>query len=338
MRRFNLILFAVIFCFITSYSRDWSLDSLCRGFENTTVTLPDDYTGRERCVVVRMQSRCQQVSRGVLYVHGFNDYFFQDWMGREFADSCYDFYAVDLRRYGRALMPGQRRCDVRDMRDYFIDIDSALNVMRQSGVKDITLMGHSTGGLILSYYVAAERPAGVNALVLNSPFLDWNLSGFQEKLLIPMVTCIGRGLNRINIPQGDSEAYAASLLKSRHGEWEYDTILKTPRSPDVTSGWIRAVTLAQRYLRSHPYSIDVPILLLHSDRSVYGSEWSEEHNHGDGVLDVNDIHRYGMTLGYDVTEDVIPGALHDIMLSAPAVRRRAINDIFRWLDNKVYIR
>ena len=32
---------------------------------------------------------------------GFNDYFFQAEMGRQFADSGYNFYAVDLRRYGR---------------------------------------------------------------------------------------------------------------------------------------------------------------------------------------------------------------------------------------------
>lgn len=332
MKNIVTLIWLSIIGLASAQARDWEPDTLCGGFEYTTITQPDDYTGPVVSTVIRRMSDCRGSDRAVLYVHGFNDYFLQGWMGREFTDSCYSFYAVDLRRYGRSLRPGQRAFDVRDCASYFADIDSALAVIHADGIRRIALMGHSTGGLITSYYMARRQPADIDALVLNSPFLDWNQSKFQERVLIPVVTCLGRRLSGIDIPQGGSRAYSESLLRGHHGEWDYDTVLKMPQSPPVTTGWIRAITLAQRYLHDHPYSIRVPVLLMRSDNSVYGSDWTEAHNHGDGVLDVRDIHRYGIQLGADVTEDVIPGALHDIMLSEPAVRRRAFDDVVRWLD------
>ncbi len=46
--------------------------------------------------------------------------------GERFVDSGFNFYAVDLRRYGRSLEPWQYPFDVRNQREYFADIDSAL--------------------------------------------------------------------------------------------------------------------------------------------------------------------------------------------------------------------
>ena len=42
------------------------------------------------------------VRRAVLYVHGWSDYFFQTHLAEAFEDWGYDFYALDLRRYGRS--------------------------------------------------------------------------------------------------------------------------------------------------------------------------------------------------------------------------------------------
>jgi pimeloyl-ACP methyl ester carboxylesterase len=42
----------------------------------------------------------------VLYVHGWNDYFFQTHLADHLTDLGFDFYAVDLRRYGRSLRRG----------------------------------------------------------------------------------------------------------------------------------------------------------------------------------------------------------------------------------------
>ncbi len=334
MRRIYTLLLVAMFSAGILSARQWHEDILGDGYEATTITLSNDDDGPIVSTVVRKKSTCSDCHRAILYVHGFNDYFFQSQMGNEFVDSCYNFYAVDLRRYGRSLLDGQRRYNTLSLDEYTADIDSALSVIRSDGNGSIVIMGHSTGGLITAYYMSRQHPADVCGLILNSPFLDWNLSKFQEKVLIPIVTCVGSKMKSQSISQGKSRAYAESLLASEHGEWSFDTIMKMPQSPPVTAGWIRAITLGQHYLREHPWSIRVPILLMHSDNSVKGSEWTPDHNHGDSVLDVKDIHKYGSTLGCDITEVIIKGGMHDLVLSSPQVRRQVMNDIFKWLDKQ----
>lgn len=312
--------------------RQWQTDSLLGSpFQMRTVTLPDDYSGPERCTLIRLISpEDAETRRGVLYVHGFNDYFFQAEMADSFAARGYDFYAVDLHRYGRSLLPGQYRCDVRDLGRYSADIDSALMAMRRDGIRHIILMGHSTGGLICSYYMSRHPDAPVEALLLNSPFLDWNMGRLEP--LIPLVSAVGAILPDIKISSGEGQAYGCSLRADCHGEWDYDENLKTNPSPKVTLGWIRAIHKAQVYLRKHPYSIKVPVLLMYSAESFGGTDWTPQASRADAVLDVNDIARYGRTLSTDVCRMRVEGGLHDLSLSSPGVRKAWYKAMFRWLD------
>lgn len=331
MRKFILYLF-VIAGVLSGNARVWHTDTeLGAPFEASTVTLPDDYSGPERCTLVRLLSpEARETRRGVLYVHGFNDYFFQAQMADSFAARGYDFYAVDLHRYGRSLMPGQHPCDVRSLDQYFPDIDSALVTMKRDGIRHIILMGHSTGGLITSYYLSRNPDAPVEALVLNSPFLDWNMGKLEP--FIPLVSAVGAILPNIKISSGgDGDAYGCSLRRDCHGEWEYDTRLKSSPSPKVTLGWVRAIEKAQVYLRKHPYSIHVPVLLMYSAESCDGSEWTPEASRADAVLDVHDIATYGKTLSKDLHAMKVVGGLHDLSLSAPAVRKAWYKAMFRWL-------
>ena len=98
---------------------------------------------------------------------------------------------MDLRKYGRSLEEGQRLFEVRDMHEYFADIDSAVAQMKRDGIDTIVLMGHSTGGLTTSLYLNNRPDSAIKGLILNSPFLDWNQSKFQERVLIPLVNCLG---------------------------------------------------------------------------------------------------------------------------------------------------
>jgi alpha-beta hydrolase superfamily lysophospholipase len=308
----------------------WHADILPR-YEAVTVSHPDDYAGRVVSTVVRRQAKCG-FRRAVLYVHGYNDYFFQREMADRFVDSCYSFYAVDLRKYGRSLRNGQRPFQVRDLHEYFADIDSAVAIMKRDGIDNIVLMGHSTGGLITALYMSEHPDKAIHALILNSPFLDWNLGSTLE-LLVPAVAAFGRWFPNVEIPQGSGSAYAESLLAKYHGEWSYNTKWKMMHSPDVDAGWIRAIHSAQQTLQSGRNAITVPILLMHSARSVSGGDgtWSSEYQHGDAVLDVADIAKYGRRLGPHVAEATVEGGLHDLMLSAPAVRRGVYTAMFRWL-------
>ena len=195
-------------------------------------------------------------------------------------------------------------------------------------------MGHSTGGLITSSYMSETPDSIIRGLVLNSPFLDWNLSKWTERA-VPVVAAAGKLFPDINISQGHSSAYSESLLRSAHGEWEYNTDWKQVNSPDVTAGWIRAINEAQQNLQSGKHKINVPIMLMHSDKSVHGSEWTPASQTGDAVLDVSEISKYGRKLGLDITEATVKDGLHDLILSSPGVRKAVYRSIFNWIDKKV---
>lgn len=337
MKRITIsILFAALWLMATAQWH-WMPDSLGEGFEKCYVDQGRSYDGEVRSTVIRYRVPADSGRKvGALYVHGFNDYFFQAEMAREFDAHGYDFYAVDLRRYGRSLEPWQKRCDIRDMRRYFADIDSALVIMKAAGIERVALIGHSTGGLLTSYFCSYNQQADtiVKALVLNSPFLDWNLGKMEP--FAGAVSNLGKLFPNMKISQGHSNAYSQSLMRDGgHGEWTYNVEWKSPQSPDVTAGWVRAINSAQRYLRHHQYSIPEPILLMYSSRSLDVSDWTPAADSADVVLDVAEIKELGSKLGRNVTMYRVNNGLHDLILSAPGVRYPLYKEIFAWLKPRM---
>lgn len=309
----------------------WHEDILGDGFEARSVPLEDSFDGSVCCTVVRRLSR-SDVKRAVLYVHGYNDYFFQSEMGKRFCDSLFNFYAVDLRRYGRSIRSWQRPFEIRDMRDYFEDLDSALNIIRGDGNTDITLVGHSTGGLTTSLYVALQgEECRVDRLITDSPFLEWNFSLFMREALIPVVGLIGKVFPNIEISQNKCAGYAYSLLKNHHGEWHYNTNWKSVYSPPVTSGWINAISVAQQMLMRHSADITVPVLVMHSNRKVEGCTWTPEFQHGDAVLDPDMIANCGAKLGKNPQIVSIQNGLHNLVLSSYDAREYAYETMFDFI-------
>lgn len=326
-----LILFLI--CSITCMcSRNWQNDILGDGYKMYRIVMPNDYSGKVVSTIIK-KSANTPTYRAVLYIHGFNDYFFQKEMGNIFVEHDYNFYAIDLRKYGRSILDGQRVFEVRSLNEYFADIDSALTIIKYEGNKEIILMGHSTGGLISSYFLAkmGNKYPEIKALILNSPFMDFNLSNTQEEYLLPIVSMLSSIFPNISISQNSSDAYSKSLLNGYHGEWSYNTDWKIPLSPDVTIGWLGAIYKAQKHLQKG-VNINIPILLMRSSKSVYGDSWNVEFNKGDCVLNVNEISTYGKRLGENVKELVVKEGLHDIMLSRKPVRYAVYTYIFNWLD------
>ncbi|MCC8119627.1 MAG: alpha/beta hydrolase [Bacteroidales bacterium] len=314
-----------------AYSTQWQADILGDGYEMRYVDQGEDYSGPVRSTIIRKQSPCGS-NRGILYVHGYNDYFFQSEMGDRLVDSCYNFYAVDLRKYGRSLMDGQTKFEVRDLHEYFADIDSALAAMHRDGIDDIVLMAHSTGGLITSMYMEEEPDPAIQEFVLNSPFLEWNLGGGMKNVVIPTVRFLSPVIRNVKFSNGNSTAYAESLLADHHGEWTYNTDWKTFYPERVSAAWLAAIDKGHSQVQKAETPIEVPILLMHSDRSIYGDEWMPEFQTGDAVLNVEDISRYGRALGPNVTEYIAPGGLHDLILSTDTVRSKVYDEIFRFLN------
>ena len=241
----------------------WMPDILGSGFEKKDFDMGRDYSGPVRCTVIRRMA--QGSRKGAVYVHGFSDYFFQKDMALEFNDHGYSFYAVDLRKYGRALMKGQKPFQVRAMSEYFPDIQAAVDCAKADGITEIVLVGHSTGGLTTALYMMYHPDPAIRALILNSPFLAWNMPKFMTKFLIPMVKPLAKIWPSMKMKSGGTIDYNDSISSKLHGEWDYDNSLKPDIMPDVDAGWIRAIDNGQKDIARG--KIKVPVLFMHSDKS-----------------------------------------------------------------------
>ena len=305
-------------------------DTLKNGFEQLTIQQPDDYEGKVVTTLVRKLSPGKP-NHAVLYVHGKNDYFFQTEMADNYLKNGYDFYAIDLRKYGRSYRNHQIFNNTRDIREYFADLDTALKIIRKEGYTKVLLSGHSTGGLIVSCY--AEDRAGkelFDALFLNSPFLDMNLSPILKKVVLPLLARKGaKHPDGVFKAIGDS-LYAKSLHKRFYGEWDFNDWKKFVAAP-MNNGWIHAIHEGHLRVHNH-FNIHIPILVMCSDVSGYDTKWTENFHKTDEVLKVKDIQKYGPYLGDKVTVKVIPGAVHDLVLSVKPVRTEVYSKLFEWLQ------
>lgn len=309
----------------------WHPDIL-EGFEARYVNHGKSFDGPCRSTIIRKLAK-DSSKRAFLYVHGFNDYFFQSEMGERFVDSGYNFYAVDLRRYGRSWQPWQYPFNVRNQKEYFEDIDSALAQIRRDGNVDITLGGHSTGGLTVAYYAACMGANNnVDRIVTDSPFLEWNFSPFLRDVAIPVVGFFGKIFPNGKIKQNHCDGYAYSLLKQFHGEWEYNTDWKMIYSPPVTMSWVNAINTAQSQLMKKRKNIMVPILVMHSSRKIDGCNWNPSFQTGDAVLNPFDLQKQGQKLGTIRQVCAIDSGLHDLILSESPHREAAYDSIFNFIS------
>ncbi|MBD5182303.1 MAG: alpha/beta hydrolase [Bacteroidales bacterium] len=309
---------------------EWKTDILGNEFRQLTVNQGLDYDGPVRCTVVRYaKSPCK--GRGVLYVHGFSDYFFQAHVAKMFYAHGYDFYAVDLRKYGRSILDRETMFQVKNLREYFDDIQAAIGAMKDENIHDVVLMGHSTGGLTASLYMMEMPDDSIRGLILNSPFLTWNMHPLVIKFGIPVVKALSHLWPHLKMRSDTTNRYAASVARHLGGEWDYDTNWKSDVLPAVTAQWVAAIDNAQKALRGG--TIKVPVLLLHSDKSAGGRDGMDKFRKADGVLNVVTMAEAGRKLGPNVEEVTINDGLHDLVLSRKEVRDVVFDAIFHWLES-----
>lgn len=304
-------------------------DILGNGFEQLTIDLPPDYEGAVKATLVRRRTAVQSRS-AILYIHGFNDYFFQEEMALRFNEEGFNFYALDLRKYGRSYMPHQKFNDIRSLHDYFPEILEGLNRIKQEGNNRIILLGHSTGGLIVTLFASHYTDQNLfDGVVLNSPFFDFNLPQIA-KIFMPTVATIGKYLPSLKIAGGFSEEYGKSLHVSEYGNWDYLLSWKPHIPPKINLGWIRAIHKGHQELNNMDY-IPQPILVLCSRQTVSDFKSKKQMQSMDAVLNVNDIQKKTKKLRANVTLTTIKGGMHDLILSSKDVREQVYSLVFNWL-------
>jgi len=315
----------------------WAPDLLGDGYEQHLIELGADPDGEGEvvAVVVRRTPTADQPAEGaVLYVHGFADYFFQTELADFFADRGLAFYALDLRKSGRARRPGQTAHFASDLEQYDAELDRALDLIAaEQPDRPVTIVAHSTGGLITPLYLDRRRAAGrlapVAGLVLNSPWFD--LQG--KPVMRGPVTWAMRGLARVrpfralDLP---GSVYGGTLHTSGTGEWDFDVALKPLEGFPVTVGWLNAVRRGHARLH-RGLDVGVPSLVLRSDKTHFASTYSEASDRADTVLDVQQIARWAGCLGGETAVVPVPDARHDVFLSLAEPRRRAYDSLDAWL-------
>lgn len=302
-------------------------------FEYTTIRFPNDYDGPIVATLIKAVTPIITSDKAVLYVHGYIDYFFQEHMAEEFVEHGYNFYAVDLRKYGRSLLEGQHPNFCRSLREYYPDLTESIRQIRADGNQEVILLGHSTGGLLAALYAddgpLPERNA-IKSVVLNSPFLEFNASVWKRRIEIPAASLLSIFLPFAHKPNELSPLYAKSVHRHFRGEWEFDTQLKPIEGIPLYFSWLRAIHQGQGRIKKG-LRIAVPILVMSSDHSYSGHDWSEEVFRSDSVLNIDDIRRYAPNLGSEVTYVQIKDGIHDLFLSTKKVRTEVFRTLFDWL-------
>lgn len=301
-------------------------------YEITVLPMPDDFEGE---VVATLVSRRAETAsrRAVLYLHGFTDYFFQDHLAEHYVQRGIDFYALDLRKYGRSLLPHQTRGLIRSVTEYFAEIDEAVRIIRRDH-DELTVNAHSTGGLVAALWADRVRGRGlVQGLVLNSPFFDLNvptpLRLAADLLKTPL------SYTKWVLPLPSSDVYGRTLHRSHGGEWDYDLELKPLGGFSVHAMWLAAIRRAQRRLHAG-LSVDVPVLVLASANGLRVRDFVPEARSADIVLDPRHIARWSTSVGPHVTCVRIQDGVHDLVLSAEPVRKQVFAEMDRWMEAFVH--
>lgn len=329
----------------------WGPDILGPGFEAMALQLLPDEDGENLATLVRhvpaqdphafADTPTEPLFRA-LYIHGWNDYFCQPELARHIAWAGGDFYALDLRKYGRSLRPGQIFGWITDLSEYEEEISEALAVMGNQ--LPVILMAHSTGGLTSVLY-ARNYPQAFAGIWLNSPWLEFHPSALMRYAAGQIVDVVAPLDPHRPMPVGGNNFFSESLRGwlDHEGElpaelaafkddpsvagWNPNPLWKAERQS--LAGWLYAISQGHRQVAAG-LDLQVPVLCLASSASFEGEEWTPAVRYSDCVLDVNTMVYRAGTLGSDVTIRRFPG-VHDLTLSFPPVRQQVWAATHRWL-------
>ncbi|EFU82720.1 hypothetical protein HMPREF0576_0050 [Mobiluncus holmesii ATCC 35242] len=263
-------------------SAQWDSSST-RNLDYLQDYLSSELRGRE----IQVETELDAVSAPrfiAVYVHGWNDYFYQAHLARMMARLGAAFYGLDLHRYGRNMPPWSGlvsfNCYEDDYASYDCEIDWAIATARQEHPDlPVVVMGHSNGGAVVSGWASRHHDA-YDGLIFISPWVVHDVSGipagntvrsfiakYLKKLHIPMLgpgstvyqdslvgyRTIGSPLPRRLVPFRNDPAVCGWTTNSR---WRMSS--GTP----LLFGWLSAILSTQQWLVDYARFSDQPVLCL----------------------------------------------------------------------------
>jgi alpha-beta hydrolase superfamily lysophospholipase len=296
-----------------------------------TIELTPDEEGEVVATLVSRRAP-EPAGRAVLYVHGYVDYFFHDHVAQFWVDEGYDFYALDLRKYGRSIRPHQTPGYCADIAEFEEELDEAVRIIRdEDGHEVLVVMAHSMGGLVTSLWLNRKGADGaVDALVLNSPWFAHNGPWWERTELVGRtIEVVGARRRRMELPMRMSVHQGHSIHRDYRGEWSYNLEWKPVGGFLPLAAFGRAIRIGQSRV-ARGLDVPCPVLVACSNRSIRSSRWTDEFLRADLLLNVDDMVTRGARLGRHVTIVRIEGGMHDLALSAQAPREKYFEHVRKW--------
>eukprot|EP01124_Arcella_intermedia_P036218 TRINITY_DN944_c0_g1_i1.p1 TRINITY_DN944_c0_g1~~TRINITY_DN944_c0_g1_i1.p1 ORF type:complete len:1599 (-),score=476.58 TRINITY_DN944_c0_g1_i1:2-4798(-) len=306
----------------------WQPDILGEDFEFLPLRLQPGAYGPLSATLVRLCSS-EQFQTGVLYLHSFSDYFFNAELADRFNEENIAFYALDIRRYGRSLIPNIPPNWTTTLYEYFEEIHIAIDYMRRlENIQNIILLGHGLGGLIAALFAEIHNQE-INALILNSPLITFNKhwTDFINK----KKGWFGSKGDPLSKHPTFSTLYHQSLHVNHYGPWNWDERLKPMTGFPIFLGWVDLLAEMQRRVEAG-LNLVVPTVMLVAAQGTVVGNWAEELRSADAMMNVNKVISLAPKISALVKLIVVKDAVHDIFLSGEKAREEAYGMVFDWLD------
>lgn len=243
----------------------------------------------------------------VVIVHGYGEHIGRyDQTARDLARTGLVVRGIDLRGHGQS---GGVRGYCNRFDEYLEDVEGAVTRARGDGLP-LFLLGHSFGGLVGAHY-ALKNPAGLEGMVLTSPFYKLALPVPPPKLWAAKLA--SRIYPKLSLPSG---------LKGADVSRDPDVVKAYDADPlnnkNATARWATESMAAQDTLLERAGQLQLPVLLVagEADKVAYAPQSRI-------VFD-----RMGST---DKTLRMLAGQYHEVLNEPPADRNRTIGEIAEWL-------
>ena len=262
-------------------------------------------------VILYTQSWCAaQPKATIALIHGMAEHSARyKHVGEYLAEHGYTVHTLDLRGHGRS--PGKRML-VRQMDEHSNDVASFLTWVRQQAAgSPLFLLGHSMGGLIVTYYILSQSPQ-LTGVILSAPAL-------KLASVSPMLIAVGRLIAKVapTLPMATLDLTAISrdpvVLKANAD----DPLVHRGGIPAATGlAMVQAVDYVQRQMEN----FRLPVLIVQgtADRLV-DPEGSKQ--------------LYARAQSTDKTLKLYEGLYHEV-LNEPE-KDDVLADILAWLDQRI---